>query len=119
MNSGAMIGLQSRRRLRVTTNGQAFSVDPMASPAPDIDVVRSPSTWRWGVPQGGRLTPLLYHRASPSKLPHPGSSRHHRGSVATRDLRYVRWLEEMVRTRLFYRVGGGYEFVHVLLRDHL
>ena len=34
-------------------------------------------------------------------------------------LGYVRWLEEMVRARLLYRVGGGYAFVHGLLRDYL
>jgi hypothetical protein len=34
-------------------------------------------------------------------------------------LPYVRWLEEMVRLRVLYRNGGGYVFIHGMMRDHL
>jgi hypothetical protein len=41
--------------------------------------------------------------------------------VASRSapVRYVGWLEQMVRRRLLFRTAGGYAFIHGLVRDFL
>ena len=33
-------------------------------------------------------------------------------------LRYTRWLEQMTRQRLLYRIGGGYVFIHPMLQSY-